>query len=300
MRPGFCSARGPVILITLMILPALCGLSQQALAGAWTQPKSRLWLKVGFLYQFTDTIYAAESAVLPDGTPVEAGDERPYDDGGAFRQQTLWLEGEYGVANRLTVGVQLPYQDLRFEDRFQITESWGFGDIRFIGRAALLDGSQRLTLRAAWKLAVGDAATDPDQVPVSEGQTDLELGLQWGTSLGRSLSWVGAEGGYRWRLEDDEGRIPGDELYWRLELGYAPVKAWKLAVKLGCDGLRAQTTFRNDLAEPGQRSYDRLELGLLWQWGAWILEPLLVTTLAGERYPAGQTWTIALHRFFEL
>jgi len=285
---------------SLVLVLALCSFASSAGAGAWTQPKSRLWVKAAFIYQFTKTIYAADEATLPDGTMVQPGDERPYDDEGAYRQRTLWFEGEYGITDRFTLGAQFPYHDLRFEDAFQVTESWGFGDIRFVGRAAILTGQQRRSLRGAWELAVGKASTDPDDVPVSEGQPDFDLGLQWGMSLGRQLSWLGVEGGYRWRLEDEEGRVPGNEWFWRAEAGYAPVKAWNLGIKLAYEGLRAGTTYRDELPEPGQRSFDRLEFGLLWRLGPWILEPLVASTLAGERFPAGETWTIGLHRVLDL
>ncbi len=271
-----------------------------ARAGAWTQPKGGFWVKGAFLYQFTKEFYAAESARLPDGTPVEAQDVRPYDDAGAALQKTLWLEAEYGLTRRLTLGVQLPYNILQFEDDFQLTRSWGFGDIRFVGRFALLTGVQRLTVRGGWKLGVGKAATDPFDLPVSEGQTDLELGLQWGMGLGgREMSWLGAEAGYRWRQADDQGRDPGDEAFWRAEAGWLGVAAWHLGLKAAYSGQVARTTWRDGFPEPGHRSFHALEGALLWRFTpALTLEPAVSSTFAGEAFPSGAMYSLSLHAKF--
>ncbi|HEX9641885.1 MAG TPA: transporter [Candidatus Krumholzibacteria bacterium] len=276
--------------------------TRSASAGSWTQPQGSVWFKSAFLYHLSAEQFAPTAAVLEDGTPVERGDRRPFNDDGSMRVRVLWSEAEYGLHERVTLGVQLPYYDLRFEDRFQRTDSWGIGDIRFTGRIALLDGAHRLSARGAWKLPAGKAATDPDDVPLSEGQHDLEAGLQYGHSLGRDLSWVGIEGGYRWRRHDEEtGRDPGNEWLWNVELGHALSGSLPLALRVAWSGLRGDETRDENLGiVPGQRRFHDLGAGLIYRWTAWIFETGLTHTVSGEAFPAGTSWNVGISRAFQL
>jgi len=272
-------------------------------AGAWTQPAGKLWIKSAFIYLLTDQQYASTAAILPGGRRVERGDRRPFDDDGATRMRALWTEAEYGVTERLTLGMQLPWYDLRYEDQFSVVDSWGVGDIRFVSRVALLNAAHRLSVRGAWKLPVGAAQTDPDDIPVSEGQADLEAGLQYGRGLfGRPLSWIGLEGGYRWRLRDAElGRDPGDEWFWRVEAGWSLLSSGGLGLRATWDGLRGGETLYDDFgALPGNRSFDAITTGLLVPLGAWLVEPLVSFTVSGEAYPAGESLSLSVSRAFQL
>ena len=287
---------------TMAVAAACLAGAEQGHAGAWTLPQGRVWLKTGFHYLLTDEQYAPAAAILGDGTRVGRGDSRRYNDGGAMRMRLWWNEAEIGLHDRVTAGLQLPFYDLRFEDRFQRTDSWGIGDIRVCTRVALLDRDHRLTLRAAWKLPVGKAATDPDDVPLSEGQHDLDLGIQVGRSLGRQMSWAGVEGGRRFRYRDEEtGREPGDEWFWRAEAGFAPWRARPIAVRASWEGLRGGETRYDDLGLlTGQRRYDQLSLGILFALREWTIEGGFSRTLAGEAYPAGYSWSFGLSRSLSL
>ena len=190
-------------------------------AGAWTMPSGDLWLKAAGIAQRADEFYAKQSAILPDGTRVEPGDRRPYDDHGESEQYMIWMEGEYGITDRLTLGVQTAWKDLRFEDDFTRSRSYGWGDTWAVGRFAILTGQQRLSFRTALKIPTGKFSTEVGQIPIGENQPDLDLGLQWGMSLGRELSWLGVEGLYRFRFEDESRSFdPGDEVFFRAEAGW--------------------------------------------------------------------------------
>jgi hypothetical protein len=279
----------------------LCSLPASSHAGAWTQARGELWWSVSGVYSSTQEQFAPNAAIL-DGKSIEVGDRRPFDNDGATRVRLLWSEAEFGVTDRNTLGIQVPYYDLRFEDDDQLTDSWGIGDIRLIHRFGILTQQHRLSTRIAWKLPVGEAATDSDDVPVGEGQSDLDLGLQYGYGLGKPLSWVGIESGYRLRARNDrEGRDPGDEFFWRTELGYAVDRHGRLSVHGAWEGLRGrETTFDVLGTIPGQRSFDSLSLGLLIPVGAWIVQPQYAYLVAGEAYPTGSKWALSLHRTLKL
>lgn len=275
----------------------------QAPAGAWTQPRGRLWVKSALIYSFTDRQFAARAAILPGGREVQAGDSRPFDEEGAARARLIWSEVEFGISDRLSVGAALPYQDLRYEDRLALTESWGVGDIRLAARYALLhEGARRLSVRGAWKLPYGEAATRPDDLPLGEGQSDFDLGLQFGRSLGWRSGWTGIEGGYRWRLRNEEiGRDPGDEWFWRVEAAAGLDRAGAFALRVSWDGLRGDATQWDDFVGDGdRRRLQQIGVGLLMRWGVYTLEPSWVLRAAGEAYPAGQEWSFGISRAFDL
>ncbi len=288
-----CLVSGVLVMLTVV---------SEARAGAWTLPAGEVWIKSGVHYQFTRDLFAAEPATLPGGTQIEVGDRRPFDDEGASRVRLIWSEFELGVTDRWTVGAQVPWYDLRFEDRVQRVDSWGIGDLRFTSRFALLTGSDRVSVRAVWKLPQGEAATDPDDVPVSEGQTDLELGLQWGRSLGRPSAWIGVEAARRWRAENtDENRDPGDEWLWHFEAGWPLDRDGHRAVKVGYDGLAGERVlFTDSDLLGGQRRFHAASLAFLFAVSAWNVEVGASTTWAGESYPAGTMWSGSLSRSLEL
>jgi hypothetical protein len=273
-----------------------------ARGGAWTQPGGKLWVKTALIYQFADQFYAQREATLPDGTRIDPGDVRPYDDEGASRQRLLWLEAEYGLSDRLTLGLQLPWVDLHYEDRFQTSRSWGPDDLIAVVRwGVFAQGRQRWTLRSAVKLPTGRTVEDPDRIPISENQVDWELGAQFGQSLGRALSWIGVEGGYRLRFEDESRNFdPGNEWFWRVEAGWGFGRRGRWGVKLDWVGVRGDAEGL-DFFAPGSelsRDLDLLDGVLMVQLGRLFVEGGVGYVLGNHSHPAAPIWSIALSTRF--
>lgn len=283
-----------ILAFTLVVL-----LPTLAHAGAWTLPAGRIWIKASGLYQFSEEFYADAAVVLPDGTRVEPGESRPYDDDGRSRQRVLFLEVEYGVNDRLTLGVQVPWKELRYEDRIQSTESWGLGDLRSSARVAILTGADRLTMRLAIKSATGRYRIEPGTIPLGENQTDLEVGVQWGRSLGRPLSWVGAEAGHRIRLEDSDREVdPGDEWFWWLEAGWGLERQGRIGLKGVWQGARGDDTSVSFFA-PGSalsRDFDEVGLVAMFDLGLAFVELGWAQNLGSETYPSAAVWSLGVSR----
>lgn len=278
---------------SMLLAPAI------AMAGAWTQPEGRLWLKVSGIAQESDEFYATSRATLADGTAIEPGDARPYDNNGIGRSFLLWSEAEYGVTDAFTLGLQLPYYDLRYEDDVAIHNSHGIGDVRLLGRHALLAGTNRLTARAAWKIPTGKTSDDPSVIPLGDGQHDLELGLQAGRSLGRALSWVGAEAGYRIRGADDSRDWePGDEWFWLLEAGYGVYNDGQVGLKAAYTGTRGDEVSLNFFASAVDlsRDFDRVDVVLMVDVRHAFLELGWGKTLGSETYPVAGIWSFGVSR----
>ncbi len=268
-------------------------------AGAWTLPAGQLWAKASFLYQFTHDFYADTGAILPDGTVVEPGDRRPYDDGGASRQRVIFVDAEYGVTDRLTVGAQIPWKELRFDDRIETTKSWGAGDLKTALRYALLTGRDRLTIRTAVKWPTGRFSVEPGKIPLGENQADLETGLQWGRGLGRPMSWVGAEAGRRFRFRDDENGIdPGDEWFWWTEAGWGLDRRGRTGLKVYYQGARGDSESVNFFA-PGtalSRDFDEVGVTAMVDLPWTFLELGWSHVLSSETYPAAPVWSVGISR----
>lgn len=297
LRP-LAPRRSRLVALVIVLTLAWAG-TGSVRAGAWTQPPGQVWLKVSGLYQRSDEFYADQAAVLPDGRRVEPGDERPYDDGGESRQQAVFLEAEVGVTRRWTVGLQAPWKELRYEDRVEVTRTWGWGDIRATSRVALLQGRHRLTLRGAVKVPTGRVPDEPGRIQIGENQTDLELQLQWGRSLGRPLSWVGVDFGRRFRFEDEErGFDPGDEWVWLAEAGWGLDRRGRVGLKLLWQGSRGDETSLDFFAQGTSlsRDVDQVELTLMVDAKVVLVELGVGRTLASEGYPSAPIWSLGLSR----
>ena len=284
-----------VVLIVLSLIP------RSAFAGAWTLPSGRAWAKVASLWQQADEFYATQSAVLPDGSTVRPGDRRPYDDNGQSEQFVLWMEAEYGVTDRLTLGVQTAWKNLRYEDDFTVSKSWGIADSWAVARYAILTGQQRLSARSSVKFPTGEFSTEVGHIPIGENQYDWDMGLQWGMSLGRELSWLGLESLYRVRFEDDSREFdPGDEWFVRADGGWGFTR--RTGLKVSWVSQRGDETSLNFFA-PGtdlNRNYDQIEGFLMFDTPWVFVEAGASWVIASESWPAAPLWSLSVARAFSL
>jgi hypothetical protein len=288
-----------VRVVPILMSLLLAAFVDEARAGAWALPRGVLWVKASGSLQSADEFYAQERAVLPDGTVVERGDARPFDENGRARVRQIWVEAEWGVSDRLTLGVQAPWKWLDFENDVLGVRSFGWGDLRSVARVAVLTGQTLLTVRSAVKWPTGRFSTSMDRLPIGENQLDLELGAQLGRSLGRPLSWVGAEGGRRFRRADDQFDFdPGDEWFWLVEAGHALVGSGRAGLKMLWQGTRGSDTSVNLLA-PGTalgRDFDQLDAVLMLDLGAVFVEAGVGATLGSATYPTAAMWSLAVSR----
>ena len=271
----------------------------EAAAGAWTQPAGTLWAKLAATTQTSDEFLARDGAVLPDGTVVEPGDARPYDEGGRSLARELWFDLELGVTDRLTLGLQVPWKRLEYENRIETLRSWGWGDIRSTARFALTTEETRVTVRGAWKAPTGRFSTRTDRLPIGENQHDLELGLQVGRSLGRPMSWLNLEASRRFRFADGELDFdPGDEWFGAVDGGFALDASGRVALYARWDFLRGDDEsllfFAPNTALA--RDLDRVALAVLIDAGPVLLEAGGARVLRGRGYPTAVTWSLGVSR----
>lgn len=175
-------------LTTLLLL--LCPLLAQA--QAWTQPKGHGYFKVSY-----GQAGAGEQFDF-------AGDRIPYAEGvsgDAFQDRSVYLYGEYGVTDRLTVVTLLPRKRLTVHTANGDEQSTdGLG-------SAMLGLRWRSTQTTLSSLAINVAAVVPmgyarNRTPaIGPGQADVQANLAYGRSLYPLPGYAQASLGFRFRSE---------------------------------------------------------------------------------------------------
>lgn len=218
------------------------------------------------------------------------GASRPFLAEGRTTTSSLYLTAAGGIGRHVELWVQLPVHRISFTDETGALNRFGIGDPRVsarVGGGLIGLNNLPVSLRAGLKLAGTDFPVDPDVLPISEGQTDVEVVVEAGRVLagGYPLHIVGWAG-YRWRFRnDDRARKPGDERFGRLGVG-GPLGSlrWDLAV----EGLWGLAPEQQGLTLDGAR---RRLLQVLptvgWRVGPTEVEITGRFSLAGRNLPSG-------------
>ena len=245
-----------------------------AAAGGWTTPEGVVWTKISVFHLRADRIFVndAQAPLIcanAGGRTLHAGDRGPLDcmlsPQPTFISTQLFVEAAFGIWDRLDLRLQVPFV-LRAE--FQTTATpqsrSGLGDIRFGSQLRLLDDPMVLAVRLGVKAPTGFFTPDAVGVPLGEGNWDIEGNLVASRSIGSGAVWLGAELGYRLRLEDRASPAVdvGDEILAVAEGGYRPI-GW-LYLPLRWDmlwGFQSSTPLGN---LPARRAMN-LQMGVMVQ-----------------------------------
>ncbi len=286
----------------LTVTAILHGLSPTIIhAGAWALPQGRFWGKVTYFQQATDEWYI--SAKQFNGVWFDAGTRRPYNFEGSYESKAVFIEGFYGVTDRLDVGAQIPYFDQTFQDatRSEPPTDSGFSDLRMMAKFRLLERPLVLTLKGAVKFPTGDFVNEDGLIPVGEGQWDFDFGVQAGRSFWPLPAYVAVEYAYRIRRENEEIlRDPGEETLINGEVGYNLTPKLMLATKVellrggaGTDfGIRSSSSIKRITYLAPTVSYA--------VHGSTVAEVAMRFSLNGRNFPAGKQITLGMSTDFDL
>ena len=160
-------------LLVLGLAPVHAGFGQ-----AWVQPKGHAYVKLS-----RSNLTASEQYRF-DGV------RRPYADnveGDAFFDESLYLYGEFGLTDNLTLVVLLPYKSLRVRDAAFDYETEGFGSVMIGLRTGInnLVGltAEQHTLAANFMLTLPSGYTRNFTPSVGPGQIDFQTTINYGISL---------------------------------------------------------------------------------------------------------------------
>ncbi len=170
--------------------------SAQALAGAWTLEENKAYHKIAANFFTADDTF---------GTGAEGFEE--------FTDYTVNYYGEYGLTDRVTLISQVPVRRSENTTTGESVDNFGVGDIDIGLRYKLLDAN-KWVLSSQFLYKAPFLYDEDDDLPLGNGQSDLEVRLQAGRSL-YPYGYIGLEVGYRFRFEE-----PSDEFRYLVEYGF--------------------------------------------------------------------------------
>ncbi len=278
--------------LCLLLCPA------QLFAGAWTLPRGQIWSKITFFQQNTNEWYISS----PEFTECEshnAGDRRPYRFNGEYDSKAFFIEGFYGVTDRLDVGVQVPFFDQVFDDdtRIEPPSDAGFSDMRVFAKFNIMQNPALFTIKLGAKIPTGDFKNEDGLIPVGEGQWDFDFVAQLGRSFWPLPLYGNVDVGYRVRRENEEIlRDPGDEWLINAELGGNLTQQALLMLKMEMLRGKAGTVFGfKNSSEIKRITY--LAPTLLYDVGrGTAVEAGLRFSLNGRNFPAGHQVTLGVSK----
>lgn len=233
------------------------------------------WIQLSAFSQQSDELFDAE------------GTSRPLFAGGRATSRSLYLTAATGVARGIDVWAQASLLRVRYADDSGSRERTGLGDFRLAARlgTALVGSDAPVALRAGLKLPGSRFPVDGTVVPLSEGQTDVELSVETGRAFRDgalyAMGWVG----HRWRLgRTSAAREPGDEWFVHAALGgrFSTLR-WELAAESlhGAPPVNFGIELDND-----RRRLFQLTPSLGWSVGPGEIDVGAQIPLAGRNLPA--------------
>ena len=298
------SGRLPLLATALLLL-----LPQAATAGAWTQPKGALWLKLSAGYLRTTEEFNHE------GERLELLEEDPGSEDAAFRDLNLILYGEYGLLDAVTLVGGLPLKALRSERtglvgggllrRQEARNTLGAGDLSLSLRIRLMARPVALAIQTGLQIPLGyDERPDNDGPPLGSGNPNAEIHFLAGVSLYPRPAYLTAGVGYRRR----GGRLH-DEIPFSVEGGW---RRGRLLLKLLVQGVRNTKTPPDIFGAPvvtplpgGGGAFPDLVVGdqhilqvtpaAIWELGSGLsVQAEIMRTAAGTNTLSGTTLSLGL------
>lgn len=302
-------------LLPLTLLLLLCA-SSSLWAGAWTQPKGKLYTRLAY------SEYEANRYFYQDGTTkayapndVFKNQRRDFD----YDEQTWSFYSEYGLLEDLTLIGSFDYKETEwtYQERGRklvngvmttfsngvdkTAKTSGLADINVGLRYRLLAlDAGALSLQALYKS--GEAYDEKDQdlatdIQLGDGQDDIDVRLQFGHSLYPLLpGYFNVEAGYRWRTQQY-----ADEFVYLLEAGFDLSRALYVRTKLdgnahvGNGDSGPTGKFTEVDSNPYETDLGKLEITLGYKLlPQLMLEASYFNELYGASTTKGETWSLAL------
>jgi hypothetical protein len=172
-------------------------------AAPWLIGKHNAQFKLTYFAHVTDEEFILTRRLI-GSTVVEPGERLPYSFNGKSVSQAYLLEARYGVWSFLDFRALFSYYDLQFNDDGGDRRNTGFGDIYAETVLGVWRNPLAVAIRAGVKAPTGEFSIDPQRVPLSENQWDVEGALSVGKSFYPLPAYGKAEIGYRYRFENTE------------------------------------------------------------------------------------------------
>lgn len=160
-----------------------------AMAGAWTAPRGSIYAKASYGASSANTQFGFDGGKKP---VVEGLTDYPFTD------RSIYLYGEYGLTDEITVTGMVPFKRVIVHDRLFLYKSTGIGDLAVGAR-------WRLYNQDNWIGSVSGSVSLPTgyhrdfQPPLGAGQMDVAVAANVGRSLWPLPGYATATVGYQYR-----------------------------------------------------------------------------------------------------
>ena len=276
--------------LLLLLTPAT--LAAQAVCSApHSSPMLAQGGGIGTLDPGSGWVQLSASSQRADKRFDEFGTREPFFLNARTTTRSLYATAAVGVAWGVDVWAQATLHRLRYVDDGGERNRTGLGDVRIAARASseLLGLSIPVSVRAGIKFPGSDFPVDARVIPLTEGQTDLEVSVETGRASAGGGLYVLGWAGYRWRLASDiQLRDPGDEWF-----GHAAVGGSRgpLRWEVGVDALNAAPGLTQGLELPSdRRRLFQVTSGISLHSGPGEVDLGLQLPLAGRNLPSNPSF----------
>lgn len=216
------------------------------------------------------------------------GDRQDFLANASFRVNSVFLTGSVGVREGLEVWLQAPLHSLLVRGDGGTSDAFGLGDLRAAIRIgpALVGKEFPLTVRGGIKVPGSDFPVSAAELPLTDGQVDLEVSAESGWTPFDSPFYAVGWLGYRWRSANQgAGFRPGNERFAHAALGGLHGSFhWEL----GVDGLWGAAPIESGLELPSAaRQLVQLLPTVGVEIGSGQLELTTPVPVSGRNLPAG-------------
>lgn len=245
-------------------------------AGNRTLPHGEGWV------QLSTSVNRATESFNP------FGDRQDFLASSVFHTRSAYLTAAYGVMWGMEIWGQIPVHHLRVDAANGKSRKTGVGDVRAAVRLspALFGLEAPVALRVGYKVPGADFPVDATELPLTEGQHDLEVSLESGWQPESLPFYLAGWAGYRWRAEnEDNHHRPGDEAFAHLAVGGGlGVLGWQI----GVDALWGGVPTDQGLRLSGQkRRLIQAVPSVAMAAGPGTVEASVPVPLSGRNLPAG-------------
>jgi protein XagA len=275
------SYKKSAVIVAVISIPFIFLLTGICIAGAWTMQKGNIYDRL------SANFYLAKDEFDSDG------ERRDFPLNGEFRDLYVNNYIEYGITDSITLINSIYYKTIKKHDDVVEQKTWGIGDIDVAAKFKVADGSWGI-LSSQALIKVPGPYDRNDELPLGNGQLDLEIRLLYGRSLYPHIpGYCNFELGYRWRFED-----PSDEVRYLIEFGIDFTKKFYGRVKL--DGIYSMDNGQHYDPTGNPTATNNFDLGKLdtaigYKLSKdWAIELGYMPEIYGQNTAAGATYTIAL------
>ncbi|MEX2468076.1 MAG: hypothetical protein WD995_14285 [Gemmatimonadota bacterium] len=207
-----------------------------------------------------------------------------------FQTRSLYLTAAYGLVPGVEIWGQVPVHSLRVRASAGEARKAGIGDLRAAVRLspAIFGLEAPVAVRVGYKHPGASFPVDATELPLSEGQSDLEVSVESGWQSDRLPVYVAGWTGYRWRSENvDTDHTPGNETFAHLAVGGG---FGAIGWQLGLDALWGGAPIDQGLRLTSQnRRLLQIVPSVASNVGPGTLEVSVPVSLSGRNLPAGYT-----------